>query len=133
MFKKLLKSTGFDDDLQNMNAGLLARRLTSFSKSNPEIRQILRDLDKVIGVNSKTALGAEKLQDLYNVLDKYYDIAGQTGFQGQVTAGVSKALDKGGVSKLIDIAEGQVTRVLGETDIVKQKALEEILKEIFGA
>jgi hypothetical protein len=131
--QKLLRSAGVDDDLLNMKAGLLARRLTSFSKSNPEIRQILRDLDKAITTKGTTLMKTEQLQDLYNVLDKYYDIAGQTGFQGQVTAGVSKALDKGGVSKLIDIAEGQVTRVLGETDIVKQRALEEILKEILGS
>lgn len=131
--KKMLKTAGMDDDLANMKAGLLARRLTSFSKSNPEIRQILRDLDKVIGSSSKTALGVEKLQDFYNILDKYYDIAGQTGFQGQVTSGVSKAIGgKGGVSKAIDVVEGQITKVFGETDIVKQRALEAILKEILG-
>ena len=114
-----------------MNAGLLARRLTSFSKSNPEIRQILRDLDIVNGTVGKTTLNVEKLQDFYNILDKYYDIAGRTGFQGQVTAGVEKAIGSGGISRGIDMVEGHVARLFGETDIVKQKALEEILKELF--
>ena len=130
--QKLLRASGVDEDLLNMKAGILARRLTSFSKSNPEIRQLLRDLDKVIGIKSKTSLGVEKLQDVYNILDKYYDIAGQTGFQGQVTSGVSKALERGGLSKAVDLVEGQVARVFGETDIVKQRALEEILKELLS-
>jgi hypothetical protein len=128
--KKILKASGLDDDLANMKAGTLARRLTSNSLSKADVKQILRDLDKVIGTASKTGLSAEKLQDFYNILDKYYDISGRTGFQGQVTAGVSKALEKGGLSKAVDIVEGQVARVFGETDIVKQKALEEILKDI---
>jgi hypothetical protein len=128
--QKLLNSTGVDEDLLDMKAGLLARRLTSFSKSNPEIRQILRDLDNVIATKGKTLLKTEQLQDFYNILDKYYDIAGQTGFQGQVTAGVSKALESGGLSRAISMVEGQFSRVFGETDIVKQKALEEVLKQI---
>ena len=130
--KKLLGTAGVDADLLDMKAGLLARRLTSFSKSNPEIRQALRDLDKVISTKGKTLLSTESLQDFYNILDKYYDIAGRTGFQGQVTAGVSKALEKGGISRTIDLVEGQFGKLLGETDIVKQKALEELLKDILG-
>lgn len=128
--QKLLKTAGVDEDLLNMKAGLLARRLTSFSKSNPEIRQILRDLDKVISSNGKTLLKTEQLQDLYNILDKYYDIAGRTGFQGQTAAGVSKALEGAGLSKTVSMIEGQIGKVLGETEIVKQKALDAILKEI---
>jgi hypothetical protein len=131
--KKFLKSSGMDDDLANMNAGMLARTLTSTSRTNPAIRQILRDLDSVIKTKGKTMLSTEKLQDFYNVLDKYYDIAGQTGFQGQITSGVSKALGKGGISRTIDMVEGQVGQLLGETEIVKQKALEALLKEILGS
>jgi hypothetical protein len=128
--QKLLKTAGVDEDLLNMKAGLLARRLTSFSKSNPEIRQILRDLDNVIATKGKTLLKTEQLQDFYNILDKYYDIAGRTGFQGQTAAGVSKALEGAGLSKTVNMVEGQIGKVFGETEIVKQKALEEILKEI---
>lgn len=128
--QKLLGSAGADEDILNMKAGLLARRITSFSKSNPEIRQILRDLDSSIASKGKTLLKTEQLQDFYNILDKYYDIAGKTGFQGQVETGVTKALSKTGASKLVDMVEGQVKGVIGETEIVKQKALEQILKEI---
>ena len=129
--QKLLKSAGVDDDLLNMKAGILARRITSFAKSNPEIRQILRDLDKVIGKQGTTSASIEQLQDVYNILDKYYDIAGQTSFQGQVTAGVVKAAGgKGGFSRAVDLVEGQVGKLVGETSIVKQRAIEAVLKDL---
>lgn len=67
------------EDILDMKAGLLARRLTSNAQSNPQIRQMLRNLDKATG--GKTADSVEAMQDLYNILDKYYNIAGKTGFK----------------------------------------------------
>jgi len=39
----------------------------------------LRNLDKVTG--GKTTESVEAMQDLYNILDKYYNIAGKTGLK----------------------------------------------------
>lgn len=69
-------------------------------------------------------------QDFYNILDKYYDIAGKTGFQGQTAAGVSKALEGAGLSNTLGKLGSKVGEVLGETEIVKLRALEAILKDI---
>jgi hypothetical protein len=68
------------EDILDMQAGLLARRLTGNAQSNPQIRNILKMLDKATG-KTGTKDSVEALQDLYNIFDKYYSIAGKTGFQ----------------------------------------------------
>lgn len=117
---------GADVDLLEMGAGLLARRITSTAVSNPKIRQILRNLDKFTAIKGKTSLSVERLQDFYNILDKYYDIARKTGFQGQVASGVEKASSVQGylMDKARDLA--------GSTNAVRQKALEGVLEDLFN-
>lgn len=122
--KKLLKVTG-DEDILNMSAGLLARRLTSNAASNPQIRAILRAMDKAVK-GGKSQVRVETLQDVYNILNKYYDISGKTSFQGQVKAGIESAKGIG------DVALQAVKGIAGETPAVRQKALEAIFKEIFN-
>ena len=120
------KVVGAEEDIQNMSAGLLARRLTSAAKSNPEIKAVLNAMDKATKIPGKTRLNIETLQDFYNILEKYYDIAPKTGFQSQVRQGVEKAI--GGPGQFIT---EQFKSYLGETPVVRQKALEKILEEIF--
>jgi hypothetical protein len=81
-------------------------------------------MDKATAVAGKTRLSVETLQDFYNILEKYYDIAPKTGFQAQVRQGVEKA------SGIGDLAFQTVKGFAGETPIVRQKALESILEEI---
>lgn len=121
---KLLKSQGLDEDLLNMSAALLARRLTSNAASNPQIRQILRAMDKVT-LKGKTLPNVEMLQDVYNILDKYYNIEGGTTLQGQVGRAVSKSLNAK------DLVTSAITENIGVTPAVQRKALEDMLKEIF--
>lgn len=121
---KLLKSQGLDQDLLNMSAALLARRLTSNAASNPQIRQILRSMDKVT-LKGKTLPKVEMLQDVYNILDKYYNIEGGTTLQGQVGRAVSKSLNAK------DLVTSAITENIGVTPAVQRKALEDMLKEIF--
>lgn len=123
MSKLMKKVSGADEDILNMSAGLLARRLTSMSRSNPEIRSILRMMDEATKVKGKTTLNIENLQDFYNILDKYFDVSGKTGFQGQVKTGVEKA------SGFKDAAMQAVGQVVGKTDAVKRKAIEMALEE----
>jgi len=111
------------EDILDMQAGLLARRLTSLAKSNPEIRATLQSMDKATAIKGKTRLNIENLQDFYNILDKYYDIAGKTSFQGQTTAAIEK------VSGVKDFISQTVGELAGRTDAVKRKAIEDALME----
>lgn len=120
--RKFMKNVaGADEDILDMNAGLLARRLTSNAPSNPQIRKILRAMDEATKVAGKSELSVENLQDFYNILDRYYDIAGKTTFQGQTAIGVEKGIK----SFLYDNA----VRYISKTDEVKKKALEKAIEE----
>lgn len=125
--RKMMKVAGETDDVLDMSAGLLARRLTSMAQSNPQIRAILNAMDKATKKAGKTRLNVETLQDFYNILEKYYDIAPKTGFQAQVRQGVEKA-----ASGPINYLGEQIKGFAGETPIVRQRALEKILNEILG-
>lgn len=123
--RKMMKVAGEADDILDMSAGLLARRLTSAAQSNPQIRAVLSAMDKATKKAGNTRLSVETLQDFYNILEKYYDIAPKTGFQAQVKQGVERAVT-GPLSYLSD----KVKSFAGETPAVRQKSLENILKEI---
>ncbi len=124
--RKLLKANdpNLEEDILSMKAGLLARRLTSNAGSGADVKNILKAMDEAIGKKSASAVKVQDIQELYNVLDKYYDIAPATGFQGGVKRGVEGATGfRAYFSKLIgDLA--------GETPAVRQKALEKILEEV---
>lgn len=121
--RKMLKSSGIvDEDILDMAAGLLARRLTSNAPSNPQLRQILKNVSNLVG-----DVDLENMQDIYNILDKYYDIAAKTGFQGQVKSAVEKS-----GSGLVDRISGAVQSLAGETPAVRTKAIEDLFDEILG-
>ena len=123
--RKLMKVSGEPDDILDMSAGLLARRLTSLAQTNPQIKATLNAMDKATKIGGKTRLNVETLQDFYNILEKYYDIAPKTGFQSQVKQGVEKAI--GGP---MDFAADKLKSFAGETPAVRQRALEKILEEV---
>lgn len=114
-----------EDDILEMQAGLLARRLTSAASSNPQIRNILRQLDSATTKAGETTVSVEKLQDFYNIISKYYDIDPATGFRGQIKSAIDVA--GGGV---VDRILKAITGVAGETPAVRQKALEDLLNEV---
>jgi len=122
-FMRLNKLAGASDDLLNMKAGLIARRLTSNAVSNPEIRFLLKSLDDATAVARKTATNVENLQDFYNVLDKYFELSGKTSFQGQVALGIGKTK---GVKDLLS----QVASFGSQTEAVRLKAFEDAILEI---
>lgn len=108
------------EDIMDMKAGLLARRLTSNAVSNPQVRQLLRNLDKATGW--KTTESVEAMQDLYNILDKYYSIAGKTGFQSQVQSGVQWSIKW-------TIIEW-VKQFAWKSEAVTKKAMDDLLEEL---
>lgn len=123
--KGILKNAdGLDTDLLSEKAGIIARRITSAAASNPEIKQVLRNLDKFTSAKGETLVKIENLQDLYNVLNKYYDIAPKTGFQNLVKEGVNSP------SGITDRVVEAVKNFSGQTSGTRQKALEEYLEEL---
>lgn len=114
-----------DEDIMDMSAGLLSRRITSLSKSGPEIEMLLEALDRATTQKGKVRLSTKTLQNFYNILDKYYDINPKTAFQSQVKQGVEKAVE----GPMSYIGE-QIKGFAGETPAVRQRALEKLLKEI---
>lgn len=112
-------------DILDLSAGLLARRLTSAGASNPQVRLVLQNLDKATKVPGTTLADTQKMQDLYNILNKYYDIAPKTGFQNLVKEGVSSP------SGIVDQMTGAVKDLVGTTNAVRQRALEDYLAELF--
>jgi len=125
--QKRLRANGFDEDLVQMKAGLLARRLTSNAQSGPEIRQILRDLDKATEVAGKVTVSTETLQDLYNILVGHFpELTGKTSLRGAVTGGIEDVV---GVKGLV---EKSLKAVSGKTPEVQQKAIREAYDELFN-
>lgn len=123
---KMLKTAPGDTvDALKMNAGLLARRLTSTSMSRIDVERVLKMMDTATKAKGTLAETTASLQKLYNILGKHYDIAPKTGFQGLVKSGVEGA---NSVSGFI-LETGR--KMAGETNAVRQKALEAFLKEVF--
>lgn len=119
--RKMIKASGnVSEDILDMNAGILARRLSSTSISQGQLRSVLQALDKVTGGTTKESV--ESLQDLYNILNRYYDIAPRTGFAGQTKSAID--------SSMSTIAKNAIKNVAGESVAVRQKALESLLQDI---
>lgn len=113
---------GADEEIVSMLAGLLTRRLTSNTTSGVKFRKILSDIDKAL--QGETLSSLEDLQDVYNVLDKYYDIAGKTSFKGLIKSSIPEGKDL--TSRAFDAATG----LTKETPAVRQKAIEDLLLNI---
>lgn len=123
--RKLMKNIdpNSTEDILDMSAGLLARRITSAASSNPQIKQLLQALDSA-GNGGNLKQGISELQDLYNVLNKYYDIAPKTGFQNLVKEGV------GASDSLVGTIKETARDIAGQSNAVRQKALEDYLEEL---
>jgi len=126
-FKRVMgQITGLDEDLMNMSAGMLMTRIASNLRSNPILRQTLRDLDKATKVKGKLSLDIEGLVDFYSVLEKYYpEIIGKKTLKGNIMG----ALESGGI---MDKVTGVAKSVAGQSEAVKRKAITEFLDDFFG-
>lgn len=113
-----------DDDVLNLSAGLMARRLTSNSISNPRLRNILKNVDIALKTKGKTLTSLETLQDSLNRFSKYYNIDQKTGYKALTQEATSAGLK--------DFVSNAVTDIAGKTDAVRKKALEEALKELLS-
>ena len=119
--KKLMKALdpNFTDSDLSMSAGLIARRLTSASLSNPKVMATLRSL------GGETAEQTKTLQDIYNILNRYYDIAPKTGFQN-----LSKEAGIGASDSVMGIIKATAKDIAGQSNAVRTKSLENLLDEL---
>ena len=122
--RKILKADNVSEDLLEMKAGALARRLTSNAPSRAEIQTALTELDNL--VPRKSRISVAELQNLYNVMDKYIGLSPSTSLRGEVAKGVGSASDVG--SALYTGAKN----LTGETPAVRRKALEDLLDNVLG-
>lgn len=125
--KKLLKgATGFDEDLFELSAGQLMRRISSNVASNPSIRQTLRNIDSITVTKGETSNNIESLVDFYSTLEKYFpEIVGKNTFKGQIQGALNSS---GGI---MDTVRDTARRVGGQTEEVKRKAIIDFLDDFF--
>lgn len=120
--RKFFKNVaGADEDILDEAAGVLARRLTSNAVSKSEIRQLIRDMEEILAKKGmKFDVSVDSMQNFLNTLNRYYDIAGETGLAGQVKLG-------GGFPTSVGELLTKSGEVFGQTKAVKQKAFESLL------
>jgi len=123
--RKLFKNVeGASDDILDLKASVLARRLTQNAVSNADIKNTLRKLEKILlkkGI--KVDADVESLQKFFYALERYYDVTKGGSFAGQVSSGVRNALSKSG---LVDTAIKTVTEPFAITKSTQQKFLEKL-------
>ena len=108
--RKFYKGTeGAAEDVLDAKAGLLARRLTSNVASAPELRRILDEIGSQLAKRGKDVSDVDlnKLQDMYNALNRYYDITKDTTFEGLIksaNANPTEFTTRGIAKRVIDAA-----------------------------
>lgn len=118
---KTLDPNAEDFSDSNLGAGILARRITSTAASNADVRALLKKLDSVGTTKGSSFKNTLDMQDMYNILNKYYDIAPRTGFQNLSKEALS--------SSPLGMIKETLTDVAGKSNAVRQKALEKLLEE----
>ena len=110
----------------DLAGGLLSRRVTSLAASNPQIRTLLKAVGEATG-NKALMEEIMNTQDFYNILNRYYDIAPETGFQKLSQNAAANA------DSMFSATVQGVKNLAGKTDAVRQKALEKFLEELIGS
>lgn len=117
---------GADVDILDEAAGKLARRLTSNAPSAPEIRQLIRDTEKILSEKGvKFDVSVDSMQNFLNMLNRYYDIAAETGLAGQVKLGIGEIPTT--MTGLITTGIKKAAEPFLQTKAVQQKAFEDLL------
>ena len=113
-------------DILDEAAGNIARRLTSNAPSKVQLRKILQQIDDATSVKGTSLQETQDLMDAYNVISKYYNVAGGTTLEGINTRSIMNALKGSGVSdRVLEILDGYT----GNTSAVKRQKLNDLLEE----
>ena len=122
--RKLSKTLDPNDtqDILDLSAGVLARRLSSAGAGNAQLRKALQTLDNATQVKGQALSKTQDLLDAYNVIGKYYDIAAKTGFKGQIEQAIDKSIS--------GVAIKALEKTIGQSPAARQKALQELLDSL---
>lgn len=113
-------------DILDEASGNLARRLTSYAASKVQIKKVLQQLDEATSEKGATLRETQDLMDAYNVVSKYYNIAGGTSLEGINMRSMMKSLKMSGVSdRVLEILD----EYGGTTSAVKRQKLNDLLTE----
>jgi ribosomal protein L17 len=113
-------------DILDEASGNLARRLTSNAASKVQIKKVLQQLDEATSEKGATLRETQDLMDAYNVVSKYYNIAGGTSLEGINMRSMMKSLKMSGVSdRVLEILD----EYGGTTSAVKRQKLLDLLDE----
>ena len=113
-------------DILDEASGNLARRLTSNAASKVQIKKVLQQLDEATSEKGATLRETQDLMDAYNVVSKYYNIAGGTSLEGINMRSMMKSLKMSGVSdRVLEILD----EYGGTTSAVKRQKLNDLLTE----
>lgn len=116
-----------DEDLLDLDVGMLMQRIASNVRSNPALRQTLRNLDKASGVKGTLSGEIDTLVNFYSTLQDYFpEIVNKNSFRGQITRGIQ---DAKGISEAV---VGAVKDLAGQTDVVRKKALKDLLDKLLN-
>jgi len=128
---KLKPVKGAEGDILNLKLAQLSRRLTS--NADADMRALLAQIEAAAkSVGFDDGLDVVQLQEILNIIDKYFDIAPQTGFSKQITKGVTESLP---MSKR-DLMSKALERIVEKTidprssDVVRQKVIKDLIEEL---
>jgi len=102
-----------NEDLFSINAGILARRLTSNAKSGQELAMLLREVEReLLERGVEVGVSITRLQEFMNLLTRHFDIAGDTSLLGilrtpsisDIPTGTTDAVMKA-IGKVLEVAE----------------------------
>lgn len=127
--RRILRTSGdnLDEDLLDLDVGMLMQRIASNVRSNPAIRQILRDLDSASSVKTNLSGDIDNLVNFYAKLQDYFpEIVNKQSFRGQITRGVQD------VKGLKDFVGKTIQDIAGKTDTTTRKAFEKFLDDFFN-
>lgn len=124
MRKYFKNIAGADDDILDMKASILARRLSSNAASTPEIKGMIRAIEKELKKRGfKSGVDIERLQDFYNAVSRYYDVTKDTSLAGQISLGAGDMSASGLTMRALQ----EATKEMGVTPATMKKAFEGLL------
>jgi len=113
-----------NEDIFNLKSSIVLRRLTSNAKSGQDIAELIRETEKALsGYGVEFGTDIVKVQEFMNLLNRYYDISGDTSLLGILRTSDIPLSRRGVVDKIIN----SVFENSAVTDETARNAIKELL------
>lgn len=117
---------GAPENIQDLNASFLARRLTSNAPSNATLSGILENMESQLAANNVNfPVSVRRSQDALNALSRYYDITHDTSLAGQVQA--ARGSIPTSIKGVLSRGATAISEVAGRTNAVKRRAIRDLI------